>query len=310
MLAMTWTIGFGPFPDASLAADLRDSTSTSGGILFIFGNRTFVPISWICKNHTAVSHNRTEAEIFSFDCGSPDPSRFGTTTRKMTTSSRRSDRCSSRKFEERNVEEERRTNPPSTSLVTQKTCRTPTKLILSCNQLCMFLSVAKVLDDQPELSFAVTERDLNVSETLREPPLNPLADKAGGGGRRKRGGKTPTPRTGDTNTALRTHHTRNFSRAWRMLALQCSLCAFSPKSSSSRAHVMFRTLLDPPLTSPTLSTPTTSSPLFISNRPATCSPPTGLLFGRSAEQSPLSGYHAPQNHYSYSPFCFGINIKL
>ena len=32
--------------------------------------------------------------------------------------------------------------------------------------------------------------------------------------------------------------------------LQCSLCALSLKHSSSHAHAMFRTLLDPPLTSP------------------------------------------------------------
>ena len=44
------------------------------------------------------------------------------------------------------------------------------KLILSCNQLCMFRSVANILDDQR--SHAETERDLNVShmETSRRPP--------------------------------------------------------------------------------------------------------------------------------------------
>ena len=35
------------------------------------------------------------------------------------------------------------------------------KLILSCNFLCMLLSVAQILDDQPSLSY-VTERDLDV----------------------------------------------------------------------------------------------------------------------------------------------------
>ena len=46
------------------------------------------------------------------------------------------------------------------------------KLIQSCNQLCMFLSVAQIVDSLPELSYAVTERDLNVSEvgTSRQPP--------------------------------------------------------------------------------------------------------------------------------------------
>ena len=45
----------------------------------------------------------------------------------------------------------------------------------------MFLSVAQILDEQPELSHAVTNRDLNVSEmeTLRQPPPDPLANNAG-----------------------------------------------------------------------------------------------------------------------------------
>ena len=45
-----------------------------------------------------------------------------------------------------------------------------------------FMSVAQILDDQPELSCTVTERDLNLSEMeiLRQPPLNSLANDAGG----------------------------------------------------------------------------------------------------------------------------------
>ena len=48
------------------------------------------------------------------------------------------------------------------------------KLIQSCNQLSMFLSVAQIADSLPELSYAVTERDLNVSEvgTSRQPAAN------------------------------------------------------------------------------------------------------------------------------------------
>ena len=42
------------------------------------------------------------------------------------------------------------------------------------------------------------------------------------------------------------------------------------KSSSSRAHVTFRTLLTPPLASSALSTPTSSSLLFASTRTTTC----------------------------------------
>ena len=81
------------------------------------------------------------------------------------------------------------------------------------------------------------------------------------------------------------------SHAWLKLTLQCSLCALSPKHSSSHAHVMFRTLLDPPQTSPSQSTPTLSALLFPSHWPTTCTAQTGLLFcGRFAEQSPLTGY--------------------
>ena len=45
------------------AGDLKDSTSTSGGTLCVFGSHTFVPISWMCKKQTSVSHSSTESEI-------------------------------------------------------------------------------------------------------------------------------------------------------------------------------------------------------------------------------------------------------
>ena len=32
-----------------------------------FGSHTFVPISWMCKKQTSVSHSSTEAEIISLD---------------------------------------------------------------------------------------------------------------------------------------------------------------------------------------------------------------------------------------------------
>ena len=35
----------------------------------IFGSHTFVPISWMCKKQTSVSHRSTEAEIISLDAG-------------------------------------------------------------------------------------------------------------------------------------------------------------------------------------------------------------------------------------------------
>ena len=34
-----------------------------------FGSRTFVPISWMNKKQTAVSHSSTESEIISLDAG-------------------------------------------------------------------------------------------------------------------------------------------------------------------------------------------------------------------------------------------------
>ena len=47
----------GLFQDSDLTRDLEDSKSTSGGTLCIFGSHTFVPISWMCKKQTAVSHS-------------------------------------------------------------------------------------------------------------------------------------------------------------------------------------------------------------------------------------------------------------
>ena len=55
----------GLFQDSDFAGDLEDSKSTSGGTLCIFGSHTFVPISWMCKKQTAVSHSSTESEIIS-----------------------------------------------------------------------------------------------------------------------------------------------------------------------------------------------------------------------------------------------------
>ena len=59
----------GLFQDSDFAGDFEDSKSTSGGILCIFGSRTFVPISWMCKKQTSVSHSSTEAEIISLEAG-------------------------------------------------------------------------------------------------------------------------------------------------------------------------------------------------------------------------------------------------
>ena len=59
----------GLFQDSDFTGDIEDSKSTSGGTLCIFGSHTFVPISWMCKKQTAVSHSSTESEIISLDTG-------------------------------------------------------------------------------------------------------------------------------------------------------------------------------------------------------------------------------------------------
>ena len=35
----------------------------------VFGSHTLVPISWMCKKRTSVSHSSTESEITSLDAG-------------------------------------------------------------------------------------------------------------------------------------------------------------------------------------------------------------------------------------------------
>ena len=59
----------GLFQDSDFAGDLEDSKSTSRGTLCVFGSRTFVPVSWMCKKPTSVSHSSTESEIISLDTG-------------------------------------------------------------------------------------------------------------------------------------------------------------------------------------------------------------------------------------------------
>ena len=57
------------FQDYDFAGGLEESKSISGGTLCILGSHTFVPISWMCKKQTAVSHSSTESEIISLDAG-------------------------------------------------------------------------------------------------------------------------------------------------------------------------------------------------------------------------------------------------
>ena len=55
------------FADASFAGDLKDSKSTTGGILYLMGPNTCVHLNHIVKKQGAVSHSSTEAEVIALD---------------------------------------------------------------------------------------------------------------------------------------------------------------------------------------------------------------------------------------------------
>ena len=59
----------GLFQDYDFAGYVDDSKFTSGGTLCVFGSHTYVPISWMCKKQTSVSHSSSESEIISLDAG-------------------------------------------------------------------------------------------------------------------------------------------------------------------------------------------------------------------------------------------------
>ena len=59
----------GLFQDSDFAGDLEDFKSTSGGTLCVLVSQTLVPISWMCKKQTSVSHSSTESEIISLVAG-------------------------------------------------------------------------------------------------------------------------------------------------------------------------------------------------------------------------------------------------
>ena len=48
---------------------LKIQNLLQGGTLCVFGSHTLVPISWMCKKQTSVSHSSTESEIISLDTG-------------------------------------------------------------------------------------------------------------------------------------------------------------------------------------------------------------------------------------------------
>ena len=59
----------GLFQDSDFAGDLEDSKSTSGGTMCVSRSHTSVPVSWMCKKQTSVSHSSTDSEIISLDTG-------------------------------------------------------------------------------------------------------------------------------------------------------------------------------------------------------------------------------------------------
>ena len=63
------TADLGLFLDWDFAGDREDLKSTSGGVLCMFGGRTFVPASRMRKKQTSVSHSSAESEVISLDAG-------------------------------------------------------------------------------------------------------------------------------------------------------------------------------------------------------------------------------------------------
>ena len=65
--AKQWRLGL--FQDSDFAGNLEDSKSTFGETLCVSGSHTFVPVSWMCKKQTVVSHSSTKSENISVEIG-------------------------------------------------------------------------------------------------------------------------------------------------------------------------------------------------------------------------------------------------
>ena len=61
--------GWDYFKTQILQEILKTQNLFRAGALCAFGSQTFVPISWMCKKQTSVSHSSTESEIISLDAG-------------------------------------------------------------------------------------------------------------------------------------------------------------------------------------------------------------------------------------------------
>ena len=48
---------------------LRSHSALQASYLCNFGSATCVPVSWMCKKQTSVSHSSTDSEIISLDAG-------------------------------------------------------------------------------------------------------------------------------------------------------------------------------------------------------------------------------------------------
>ena len=131
-----------------------------------FESRSFGATLGLDPSSLVLRHDRIHSRKVERNCGKDD--RHFRTVRTSSLSG-------SGKYEDQNVEEEWWKKLPFTLLLTQKTCKFSRTFL--CHAISYYASFSPhLVDDQPEVSCAATERDLNVSEmeTLRQPPLDPL----------------------------------------------------------------------------------------------------------------------------------------
>ena len=62
-------VDWGYFKIQTLQEILKTPNQHQAEFCAFLGSRKFVPISWICKKQTSVSHSSTESEIISLDAG-------------------------------------------------------------------------------------------------------------------------------------------------------------------------------------------------------------------------------------------------
>ena len=55
--------------DSDFAGDLGRLEINIRWNFYVFGSRIFVPVHWMCKKQTAISHSSTESEIIPLDAG-------------------------------------------------------------------------------------------------------------------------------------------------------------------------------------------------------------------------------------------------